>query len=120
MSRMLAWRKESDCKTFVILLEAMLRGTLSIHHAADAFERLAGERVARLDGQRFLTEFANAVDQAFGEIDASEIEVWEVARFITPGGHGLFEPWDCFVIAIEVDQRNADIVIRIAEVWIDL
>src|SRR5882762_5422299 len=92
----------------------------SIHHAAKIFEGLARQLVARLDRQCFQKLFARAIDQALGEIGASQIEMRKVPRVISLCRSRLFEPGDGFVKAIEPDEVRAYIVVGIAELRIDL
>src|SRR6266853_6108636 len=92
----------------------------SIHHAAKVFEGLARQRVARLDRQCFQKLFAGAIDQALGEIGASQIEMRKVPRVISLCRNRLLKPGDGLVKAIEPDEVRAYIVGGIAEFRIDL
>src|SRR3977135_2162200 len=94
--------------------------TVSIHHAAKVFEGLARQRVARLDRQCFKKLFAGAIDQALGEIGASQVEIGKVPWVISLCRNRLLKPGDGFVKAIEPDEVRADIVVGIAELRIDL
>src|SRR5882762_6187012 len=92
----------------------------SIHHAAKVFEGLARQRVARLDRQCSQKLFAGAIDQALGEISASQIEMRKVPWIISLCRNRLLQPGNRFVKAYEPDQVGADIVVGIAELRIDL
>ena len=74
-----------------------------IKRFADVFDGLAGGGVARLDLQGLLKIAAGATDLAFGEVDASEIEVRIVPRIVAPGFGGALEPGNGFVVAVEID-----------------
>src|ERR1700674_3485283 len=91
-----------------------------IHHAAEVFEGPARQCVARFDLKRFLKLFAGAIDRAFGEIGASQVEIRKVPRVISLCRNRPLEPGNGFVKAFEPDEVGADIVVGIAEFRIDL
>ena len=53
-------------------------------------------------------------------VDASEIEVWIAAGFVTRGRHCFLEPWDGLIPFFLLNQVRPDIVVRVAEFGIDL
>ncbi len=90
-------------------------GEFLVDHAAEVFDGLARESVARFDAQRFVETFARAGQHAFRGIGAAEIEMREVARVVARSGDGAFEPRDGFVVFFQLDQVRADVVVGIAE-----
>src|ERR1700722_14390270 len=112
MSSFFSWWAKSFCKSCVILLKEFPSDGQLIHHAASAIEAKAREFVIRFYCQRLLEEFASAIDMTFGKTHAPEVVVREVARFVAFCFYGLLEPRNGFVMAIQVDQVNADVVVR--------
>src|SRR5260370_42301089 len=70
--------------------------------------------------KRLLKQFTGPIDHAFGQIGASEVEVRKVPGFIPFCSSRALEPGDGFVKAFEADQVGADIVVRVAEIRINL
>ena len=93
-------------------------GEFLVDHAAQVFDGLARESVARFDAQRFIETFTRAGQHAFGGVSAAKIEMREVARLVARSGDGTFKPGDGFVILFELNQVRADVVVRIAEIGI--
>ena len=54
------------------------------------------------------------------DVDAAEVDVGEVARLVAHGVLGPLEPGDGFVEPAQLDQVGADVVVRVAEVGVDL
>src|ERR1700688_4019970 len=116
MSSFFSRRRKSFCKSCVILYEEFPSGGQLIHHAACTLKAEARKLIFRFNCQRLLEKFAGAIDMAFGEVHAPEIVIREMARLVALCFYGLFEPRNGFVMAIQVDQVNADIVVRISVV----
>src|SRR5258708_17542869 len=57
----------------------------SIHHAAERFDCLARQGIARLDVQRFLKGFHRRTVHLLAQIGAAQIVVREMARLVAAG-----------------------------------
>jgi hypothetical protein len=102
------------------MLSTILNSVFSIHHAAEVFESVARQRVARFDRQSLQKLFAGAIDQTLREIGAAQIEMGKVSRIISFCGYRALEPGNGFVKTFEADQVRADIVVGIAEIRVNL
>src|SRR5580704_2702706 len=91
----------------------------SIHHAAKRSKRLPRQRIPRLNLERLLKTFHGTRVHFLAEISAAKIVVRKMARLITARFNGAFEPWNRFIEAVQFDQIGADVVVRIAKLWID-
>src|SRR6266849_6560834 len=92
----------------------------SVDHPTEGGQRLAGQRIPRLDVQRFLEAAHRLAVHFSAEIGAAQIVVRKMARFVAPRFHGAFEPRDRFIEAAKLDEIGADVVVRIAEFRIEL
>src|SRR6267378_3025992 len=92
----------------------------SVHQAAKRTERLLRQRVARLDFQRFLEAAHRVAVHLFSEIRAAQVVMRKVSWFVAARFRGAFQPGYRFLEAAQLDQVSADVVVRIAEFWIDL
>src|SRR5712691_824377 len=87
---------------------------------AQRVERLPRLGIARRQAHRAL-ELAQRVPPApLTEVDPPEVHVGELARLVARGALGFLEPRDGLIELVLLHQVAADVVIRVAEVGIDL
>src|SRR5258706_10767507 len=98
------------------MLRTSLNSVSSIRHAAEVFESVASQHVARFDRQRLQKLFAGAIDHALGKIGAAQIEMRKVPRIISFCGDCSLEPGNGFVKRLEADQIGADVVAGISKI----
>src|SRR5258708_14747560 len=82
----------------VFELSTMNCRLFSIHHAAERFDSLAGERITRLDVQRFLKGFHRRTVHLLAQIGAAQIVVRKMAWLVAAGLHRLLQPGDGFIL----------------------
>src|ERR1700719_3750820 len=93
--------------------------TASIHQATKRSERLPCQRIPRLDFEGFLKTLHRARIHLFAEIRAPEVVMRKMARLVGARLDGALEPRNRFIKTIKFNQICADVVVRIAEFWID-
>jgi len=80
---------------------------------------LPGERIARLDFQRFLEAAHGVRVHLFPEVRASQIVTRKMPRLVAARFGGALEPGNRFVKAILFDQVGPDVVVGVAKIGID-
>jgi len=78
-----------------------------------------GRRVTGLDRDRALELADGLVDLVPLDVDASQVEVGEVARLVPTRRLGALEPVDRLLLPAQLDQVGADVVVGVAEVRIE-
>jgi hypothetical protein len=91
-----------------------------IDHAAERNEGLTRESVLGFDVEGFLKTAHGLAVHFLAQISAAEIVVREMTRFVAWGFDGLLQPGNGFIELAEFNHVGADVVVRIAEVGIEL
>src|SRR5260370_21973414 len=92
----------------------------SIRHAADGRKRLPRHRIARLDFQCFLEAAHRVAVHFFSQIRAPQVVVRKMSRLVTARFRGALQPGNRFLETAQLDQVRANVVVRIAELPVDL
>src|SRR5438874_7390767 len=92
----------------------------SVHLRADHARRAFCQRVVRVDLER-LVELPQGLRQvALGQVDPAQVQVWEVTWLVPRRALGALEPGHRVVEVALLNQVRANVVVRVAEVRIDL
>src|SRR5690349_4922471 len=92
----------------------------SVDQLGGLFDRFENERIVRAKLERGAEMLQGLARHRLGEINARQVQVREVSRIVTLRRDRFLEPRDGGVQLARRDQIRSDIVVRVAEIGIEI